>query len=118
VADAAGWLPREVSWAMARAAAQAQLPIVIANRRIARPHRAGDGGLLATAGRGRTRVGPTDLGLRNLAFDPATGNVNGLFDYAEAAWVDRHYDFRYLVFGAAPGELLDATLRAYGEAMA
>jgi aminoglycoside phosphotransferase (APT) family kinase protein len=39
-----------------------------------------------------------DLGLHNLALDPETDAVNGVFDYDGAAWADRHHDFRYLPF--------------------
>jgi len=31
-----------------------------------------------------------DLGLHNLALDPETDAVNGVFDYDGAAWADRH----------------------------
>jgi aminoglycoside phosphotransferase (APT) family kinase protein len=39
-----------------------------------------------------------DVGLHNLALDPETDTVNGIFDYDNAAWADRHHDFRYLLF--------------------
>src|SRR5262249_22231142 len=39
----------------------------------------------------------TDVGFHNLAIEPATLAVRGIFDYAGAAWADRHHDFRYLV---------------------
>ncbi len=38
-----------------------------------------------------------DVGLHNLAFNPATDVVNGIFDYDSAAWADRHHDLRYLL---------------------
>lgn len=36
-----------------------------------------------------------DVGLHNLAIDPATNDVRGIFDYDSAAWADRHHDARY-----------------------
>ncbi len=55
----------------------------------------------------------TDLGLHNLAIDPATNAVTGMFDYEGAAWADRHHDFRYLVFDLGRDEMLDAALAIY-----
>jgi aminoglycoside phosphotransferase (APT) family kinase protein len=37
-----------------------------------------------------------DIGTHNLAFDPATRRVTGLFDFEEASCADRHFDFKYL----------------------
>jgi aminoglycoside phosphotransferase (APT) family kinase protein len=59
----------------------------------------------------------TDLGLHNIAVDPATLRVWGLFDYECAAWADRHHDFRYLVFDYGRYELLDAAISAYEAAL-
>src|SRR6185503_9316415 len=39
-----------------------------------------------------------DVGFHNLGIDDDTHAVHGLFDYDDAAWADRHHDFRYLVF--------------------
>ena len=55
----------------------------------------------------------TDLGLHNIAVDPLTDNVVGVFDYDSAAWADRHHDFRYLVFGERDDTMLEAALEAY-----
>jgi hypothetical protein len=52
-----------------------------------------------------------DVGLHNLALDPATDAVNGIFDYDSAAWADRHHDFRYLLFDAEREDMLDSALR-------
>lgn len=54
-----------------------------------------------------------DLGLHNMAFDEASGEVRGLFDYDSAAWADRHYDFRYLEFDLGRSHLMDAAVEAY-----
>lgn len=115
-ADVASWLPRVVSWPMARETLQAQVPLVIDDAelrgRIARAMAAYWSQEVDERDRALVHA---DLGLHNLAFDPTTGDATGLFDYGDAAWVDRHHDFRYLVFGAIPDALLDATLRAYAE---
>ena len=59
-----------------------------------------------------------DLGLHNLAIDPTTNDVRGVFDYDSAAWADRHHDARYLVL-AIPGEpVLEAALAVYEPALA
>src|SRR5262245_57461182 len=59
----------------------------------------------------------TDLGLHNIAVDPKTEDVVGLFDYDSAAWADRHHDFRYLLFQETEDTVLDAALAAYEEAI-
>jgi aminoglycoside phosphotransferase (APT) family kinase protein len=59
-----------------------------------------------------------DIGLHNLAFDPDTLMVRGIFDYEEAAWSDRHHDFRYLVFDFDRPEMLQAALAVYEPAVA
>ncbi|MBD3648054.1 MAG: aminoglycoside phosphotransferase family protein, partial [Pseudomonadales bacterium] len=50
-----------------------------------------------------------DVGAHNLAIDAASGHVHGIFDYGDAAWADRHHDFRYLTNET----LLRAALAAY-----
>ena len=59
----------------------------------------------------------TDVGFHNLAIDPTTLKVCGLFDYEGAAWADRHHDFRYLVFDRSRFELLDAAVSVYEAAL-
>jgi aminoglycoside phosphotransferase (APT) family kinase protein len=54
-----------------------------------------------------------DLGLHNIAVDPVTADVRGVFDYDGAAWADRHHDFRYLIFHFAHEEALEAALAIY-----
>jgi aminoglycoside phosphotransferase (APT) family kinase protein len=54
-----------------------------------------------------------DVGLHNLALEPETDTVNGIFDYDGAAWADRHHDFRYLLFDARREDMLDAALGVY-----
>ena len=52
-----------------------------------------------------------DLGLHNCAYDPVTLLPRGVFDYVDAAWADRHIDFRYCILDI-PGEPLLATALA------
>ena len=54
-----------------------------------------------------------DLGLHNVALDPNTGALNGVFDYDAAAWADRHHDFRYLILDLESHALLDAAVATY-----
>jgi aminoglycoside phosphotransferase (APT) family kinase protein len=54
-----------------------------------------------------------DVGLHNLAVDPLTDTVNGIFDYDSAAWADRHHDFRYLLFDVDREDMLDSALEVY-----
>jgi hypothetical protein len=43
--------------------------------------------------------------------------MRGVFDYGDAAWADRHHDFRYLVFDEKRPEALDAALELYEPAL-
>lgn len=58
----------------------------------------------------------TDLGLHNLVVDPESGLPRGIIDFDAAAYVDRHLDFRYLVFDTHDTTLLDGALKGYYEA--
>ena len=59
----------------------------------------------------------TDVGLHNIALDPQTDAVRGMFDYDSAAWADRHHDFRYLVFLFEHEHMLEAALAVYEPAV-
>lgn len=115
-ADTAGWLPLVPPWPPPLAELEARLRLVVddfnLSRRIARLLAAGHD--LGTRQEDRALV-HADFGLHNIVVDPATGAVNGVFDYGSAAWADRHLDFRYLVFAAVPDALLDAATTAYSE---
>src|SRR5262249_47042311 len=54
-----------------------------------------------------------DVGFHNLAIEPKTDAVNGIFHYDGAAWADRHHDFRYLLFDVDREDMLEAALSAY-----
>lgn len=58
-----------------------------------------------------------DVGLHNLALDPDTDAVNGIFDYDSAAWADRHHDFRYLLFDVDREDMLASALEVYEPAV-
>jgi aminoglycoside phosphotransferase (APT) family kinase protein len=59
----------------------------------------------------------SDLSFHNMAIDAASLKLCGLFDYEDAAWADRHHDFRYLVFDFDRCELLDAAISVYEAAL-
>jgi hypothetical protein len=109
-----GWLPTTPSWPLPSDVLRERLPYVTTDRAIL------DG---ATALLDRYDAEPiavvdrvlvhTDVGFHNLACDPATLAVNGIFDYAGAAWADRHLDFRYLLFDVDRDEMLDAAIETY-----
>lgn len=58
-----------------------------------------------------------DVGFHNLAVDPETLAVQGIFDYDGAAWADRHHDFRSLLFAEARAEMLEGALVVYEAAV-
>jgi hypothetical protein len=113
-ADADEWLPQRAAWPEAGALIRERLPRV-----------ADDKGLVSALEEvidryEAVRVDPTDhalihgdVGLHNLAVDPETDAVNGVFDYDSAAWADRHHDFRYLLFDVSREDMLDAALEVY-----
>jgi hypothetical protein len=43
--------------------------------------------------------------------------VRGVFDYDEAAWADRHHDFRYLIFHHEHDHALEGALAVYEPAL-
>src|SRR4029079_16680359 len=54
-----------------------------------------------------------DLGPHNLAVDPSSFMLRGVFDYGAAAWADRHHDFRYFVFDFDDFTMLNAAIASY-----
>ena len=55
-----------------------------------------------------------DLGAYNLAVNPTTDEVQGVFDYGDAAFGDRHQDFKYLLFHRPKEQvMLDAAIKSY-----
>ena len=117
-AEATGWLPRRVAWPEGGDSIRERLPgvvddddlVVILGRTIERYE------AVAVDAGDRVLV-HGDVGLHNLALDPETDTVNGIFDYDGAAWEDRHHDFRYLLFDVGREEMLDAALGVYEPAI-
>ena len=116
--DVADWLPSKPSWPEPRDRILERLPTVVDDR-----------DLIARADevmqkyenvivdpRDRVLV-HTDVGFHNLGIDATATTVHGIFDYDAAAWADRHYDFRYLVFDLEGYELLDAASAVYETAI-
>jgi aminoglycoside phosphotransferase (APT) family kinase protein len=113
-AEVRGWLTRQVDWPERRDWIRERLPGVV-----------DDDDLMLTMGRTIERYEAEavdagdcvlvhgDVGLHNLALDPETDTVNGIFDYDSAAWADRHHDFRYLLFDVGREDMLDAALAVY-----
>jgi hypothetical protein len=117
-ADVLGWLPERPSWPEPGAWIRERVPEVVADAEVIA---AADEVLSAYEAvrldaDDRVLV-HSDLGLHNLALDPDTADVRGVFDYDSAAWADRHHDFRYLVFDRDQDEMLDAALAVYEPAV-
>jgi hypothetical protein len=113
--DAKDWLPNKPGWPEAWDLIESRLPSVV-----------NDADLLREIGRviQRCRAEEAleandrvlvhgDLGLHNVALEPTTDAVAGVFDYDGAAWAERHYDFRYLIFDHQSEDLLDGALEVY-----
>jgi aminoglycoside phosphotransferase (APT) family kinase protein len=54
-----------------------------------------------------------DLGPHNIALDPASYRLTGVFDYRGAVFGDRHHDFTYMIFQTAEEPMLDGALASY-----
>lgn len=117
-AEAASWLPRRVAWPEGSNWIRKRLPAVV-----------DDVDLMVMMENTIERYEAVavdasdcvlvhgDVGLHNLALDPETDNVNGIFDYDGAAWADRHHDFRYLLFDVGREDMLDAAVAVYEPAV-
>jgi Ser/Thr protein kinase RdoA (MazF antagonist) len=116
--DVASWLPQRPEWPERRDWIEERLRTVVDDARLIDRALAtiDDYESVAVDDADRALV-HADLGFHNLALDPASGAVNGVFDYAGAAWADRHHDFRYLVFDSAPHTLLEAAAAAHEPAV-
>jgi hypothetical protein len=113
-ADVAGWLPQHVAWPEAGLWIRERLPCVVDDKALLRAL----GDVVDRYEAVRVEAGDHalihgDVGLHNLAVDPQTDAVNGIFDYDGAAWADRHHDFRYLLFDVDREDMLDAALAVY-----
>lgn len=116
-AEVAGWLPTAPAWPLPRTVVEARLPAVSVEPELRRridllldaydEYGAGYQDRVLVHG---------DFGFHNMAIEPSTGEIFGIFDYGSAAWADRHLDFRYLTFGAVQDSLLAETIFAYQNA--
>jgi aminoglycoside phosphotransferase (APT) family kinase protein len=115
--DVAGWSRRALLWPLPRPQVREALGRVVSDRVLgARCDR-------VLAMKEEVQVVPSDcalvhgdLGFHNAVLDPDTLRVIGVYDYDGAGWVDRHYDFRYLVFDESDGALdqvLEGALAVY-----
>jgi Ser/Thr protein kinase RdoA (MazF antagonist) len=112
--DVGDWLQRRPRWPATRAWVSERLPRVIDDLETIAD---ADGIMaayerVAVAESDRVLV-HSDLGLHNLAIDARTRELTGVFDYDDAAWADRHHDFRYLVLDVEHDALLDAAIASY-----
>jgi aminoglycoside phosphotransferase (APT) family kinase protein len=117
-ADLQGWLRERVPWPEPRAWIDERIDAVVEDRDLLRRIRRVVDAYEAVQVDAADRVlVHGDLGLHNLALDPDTDAVRGVFDYDGAAFADRHHDFRYLVL-SIPGEpVLEAALAVYEPAV-
>ncbi len=113
-----GWLPAQVAWPLASDWIRDRLPNVVddadlldAMEKIIECYDA------ARIEKSDEVLVHGDVGLHNLAIDPDTKSVNGIFDYSDAAWTDRHHDFRYLIFDIKREDMLEAALEVYEPAI-
>ena len=113
-ADVASWLPWRPSWPESRDWIHSRLAQAAHDRRlIADAQSVMDAYEDISLAETERALVHTDLGLHNLAIDPASYAVQGVFDYDSAAWGDRHHDFRYLVFDFDHNDLFDAAASTY-----
>jgi hypothetical protein len=116
--DVAGWLPLRVPWPEAGAAIRERIPRVIDDKDLIRTlGEVVDLYEATVVDPGDRALVHGDVGLHNLALDPDTDTVNGIFDYDSAAWADRHHDFRYLLFDVDCEDMLNAALEVYEPAV-
>ncbi|MES2624066.1 MAG: aminoglycoside phosphotransferase family protein [Pseudomonadota bacterium] len=108
------WLPRKVSWPESGDWIRERLPSVIGNDSLAAEISA----VLAiyenlTVANDDRVLAHTDLGLHNIVFSDDFREPCGLIDFEAAAYVDRHFDFRYLILDTADTTLLTSACETY-----
>jgi aminoglycoside phosphotransferase (APT) family kinase protein len=116
LAELAGWLPAVPNWP--RPDDLPHLAQVIDDLKLlAKIERA----LEARAELTRTLQDPVlvhaDVGLHNIAVDPASYRAVGLFDYEGAVFGDRHQDFAYMLFPVATETMLEGARATYESAI-
>jgi aminoglycoside phosphotransferase len=112
--EAAEWIELKPSWPGSREWILKQLPLVVDD-----PKLITDADQLLTS-YDAIKTPPsegvlvhTDVGFHNMGIDRESYNLNGFFDYGEAAWADHHHDFRYLIYDTGKYDLLDAAVVEY-----
>jgi len=117
--DVAAWLPAQPDWPEPTDWVRQRIPDVIDDRdllsRIGEALDAYDACAVSVDDKVLVHG---DLGLHNLAVDPETNEVRGVFDYSDASWADRHHDFRYVQFDHECDGVLEAALAVYEPAVA
>jgi hypothetical protein len=116
-ADVAGWLPQRVEWPEPSQWIRERLPHVVDDHDLIRiMDQVIERYEAVLVGAKERALVHGDVGLHNLALDPLSDTVNGIFDYESAAWADRHHDFRYLLFDVNREDMLDSALEVYESA--
>lgn len=114
VQEVSGWLPQRPEWPLTGEKILQQVPQVVDDPiLICQIEKLLNWYESVQVGTRERVLTHTDVGLHNLAFDPRTFAVVGIFDYDGATWADRHHDFRYLPFAKHCSTLLDAALAFY-----
>ena len=76
-----------------------------------------DAALLRHASAARATSNPVlvhaDLGPHNIAVDPGSHRLTGVFDYEGAVFGDRHHDFTYMIFQRAEEPMVAGALAVY-----
>lgn len=117
-ADVAGWIPTQLGWPEPNEWIRARLPRVVDDAGLLRGMDAVLDAYADTAIAAEDQVlVHGDVGFHNIAVDPVTSQVRGIFDYDGAAWTDRHHDFRSLLFDRETTAMLDAALAVYEPAV-
>jgi Phosphotransferase enzyme family len=116
--DVVGWLPERPAWPEPSDRVRQRLPDVIGDTNLlAHVDRVLDAHDSVMAASEDCVLVHGDLGLHNIAVDPGTHDVLGVFDYDGASWADRHCDFRYLLFDHERDDALEAALEVYEPAV-
>jgi aminoglycoside phosphotransferase (APT) family kinase protein len=112
-ADLTGWLPAKPSWPPPKSGIERDLPLVVHDAPLI--DRA-----LQVIDRHESELDTadpvlihSDLGFHNMVVDQVTGSLVGVFDYDDAAFADRHHDFKYLLLDVADEVLLQSAIAAY-----
>jgi len=116
--DAAAWLPDRAAWPQAGEVVLDRLTNVVSDPDLlSGAHEVMDAYERISLHQSECVLTHTDVGFHNLGIDLDGPTLHGIFDYDEAAWTDRHQDFRYLILDAGSGshDLLDAASAVYAQ---